>query len=34
MAAEMKAHGIPLFSLETKHPIGEFDMVVSRWGTK
>ena len=27
MAAEMKAHGIPLFSLETKHPIGEFDMV-------
>jgi len=27
MAAEMKAHGIPLFSLETKHPVGEFDMV-------
>jgi len=27
MAAEMKAHGIPLFSLETKHPVGEFDLI-------
>jgi len=27
MAAEMKAQGIPLFSLETKHPVGEFDLV-------
>ena len=27
MAAAMKTHGIPLFSLETKHPVGEFDMV-------
>ena len=27
MAAAMKTHGLPLFSLETKHPVGEFDMV-------
>ena len=27
MAKEMKANGIPLFSLETKHPLGEFDVV-------
>ena len=27
MAAEMKANGIPLFSLETRHPVGEFDMI-------
>ena len=27
MAKEMKANGIPLFSLETKHPVNEFDMV-------
>ena len=27
MAKEMKAIGIPLFSLETKHPLGEFDVV-------
>jgi radical SAM family uncharacterized protein len=27
MAKEMKEHGIPLFSLETKHPLREFDMI-------
>jgi radical SAM family uncharacterized protein len=27
MAKEMKANGIPLFSLETKHPLGEFNVV-------
>jgi radical SAM family uncharacterized protein len=27
MAAEMKTNGIPLFSLETKHPLNEFDMI-------
>ena len=27
MAKEMKANGIPLFSLETKHPLKEFDMI-------
>ena len=27
MAKEMKDHGIPLFSLETKHPLNEFDMI-------
>ena len=27
MAKEMKEHGIPLFSLETKHPLNEFDMI-------
>ena len=27
MAKEMKANSIPLFSLETKHPLGEFDVV-------
>ena len=27
MAKEMKANGIPLFSLETKHPLKEFDML-------
>ena len=27
MAKEMKANGIPLFSLETKHPLNEFDVI-------
>ena len=27
MDKEMKEHGIPLFSLETKHPLNEFDMI-------
>jgi len=27
MASEMKAHNIPLFSLETKHPVAEFDLL-------
>jgi len=27
MAAEMKAGGIPLFSLESKHPLKEFDII-------
>jgi radical SAM family uncharacterized protein len=27
MAAALKEHNIPLFSLETKHPIGEFDLI-------
>lgn len=27
MAKEMKDNGIPLFSLETKHPLKEFDMI-------
>jgi radical SAM family uncharacterized protein len=27
MAKEMKANGIPLFSLETKHPLKEFDII-------
>jgi len=27
MAKEMKANDIPLFSLETKHPLNEFDIV-------
>ena len=27
MAAEMRRYGIPLFSLETKHPLREFDVI-------
>ncbi|MDP2919721.1 MAG: TIGR03960 family B12-binding radical SAM protein [Dehalococcoidia bacterium] len=27
MMAEMKNAGVPLFSLETKHPLGEFDII-------
>ena len=34
MAEEMKANGIPLFSLETKHPLQEFDVIGFLAGTR
>jgi len=27
MEAELRKHGLPLFSLETRHPLSEFDIL-------